>query len=492
MADKRIGGAPPKWSSRETTPGVKIDSGPFIGIIKNNADPARLGRLQVWIPDLGGDENTPSNWYTVNYASPFFGSTIGLPGAEDGYGQQTYGFWAVPPDLKNFVLVTFVMGDPSRGYWFACVPNTQTQLMVPAVGRPKNNDKLKISEAFGKNRGIPDTTVYLPAAEPNLETKERDLDPNYLTSVRDVLDFQAEIVLQQGLETDPIRGTVTSSAQRDMPSSVVGLSSPGRANPDTTDFPREALDELIKKGKSGLDIKTLQGFPFRKGGHTFVMDDGDIYGDNRLLRLRSSGGHQIVMHDTTDIMYISNSRGNVWLEFTQEGSINVYGASSINLRAEKDLNLHAGGNVNVHAGNTIKMYGDKYILSETQQQRVTATTSYSINAGNVGVTSASTLLMKSVTGGWKCSGELMLKGSKIYMNTAGKVPEDPQKNEQFEFYKQDDVTYDTGKKRWFKAAGAFQSIAPITPTHEPWTRQTGVLKKNDGSTQNSQPQTPKT
>ena len=76
MADKRIGGAPPNWSSREKTPGIKIDSGPFIGIIKNNTDPARLGRLQVWIPDLGGDENTPSNWYTVNYAVSYTHLTL--------------------------------------------------------------------------------------------------------------------------------------------------------------------------------------------------------------------------------------------------------------------------------------------------------------------------------------------------------------------------------------------------------------------------------
>ena len=120
--DKRGGGQAPKWASRESTPGLKIDSGPFIGIIKNNVDPSRQGRLQVWIPDLGGDEQEPSNWYTVRYASPFFGSTLGLPGSPDenafGIEQQTYGFWAVPPDINNLVLLTFVMGDPGRGFWF--------------------------------------------------------------------------------------------------------------------------------------------------------------------------------------------------------------------------------------------------------------------------------------------------------------------------------------------------------------------------------------
>ena len=52
------------------------------------------------------------------------------------FSQQTYGFWAVPPDVGNFVLITFVMGDPSRGYWFACIPNIQTLHMVPGLARP--------------------------------------------------------------------------------------------------------------------------------------------------------------------------------------------------------------------------------------------------------------------------------------------------------------------------------------------------------------------
>lgn len=490
--DKRGGGAIPNWANRESNPGIKIDAGPYIGVIKNNADPARLGRLQVWIPDLGGAEEVSSNWYTVSYASPFLGSTLGIPGnTTERSQQQTYGFWAVPPDVNNLVLITFVMGDATRGYWFACIPNTQTHQMVPASARPDNN-QITVPAFFGQNRGVPSSDVYLPANEVNLEDKQKDKDANYLNAPRQILDHQANIILNQGLETDPIRGTVTSSSQRESPSQVVGISSPGRTSPDTaTDFTREALDALIKQGKDGLTVSQLQQFPVRKGGHSFVMDDGDIYGDNQLLRLRSAGGHQIVLHDTEEIMYISNSQGNVWVEFTKEGSVNIFGASSVNVRAQKDLNLHADKNINIHAGDTIKMYGEKYILSETQQQRITATTSFSINAGKVGVISDSSLLMKAVTGGWKCSGELMFVGSKIYLNTAGKTPADPQKNEKFEFYKQEDVTYDKDKKRWFKKPDSFTSVAPFTPTHEPWTRQTGALKQNSGSIVASTPQTPK-
>ena len=73
--DKRTGNTPPAQFKRETAP-VKLDAGPYIGKIKNNLDPTRSGRLQVYLPDVaGGDEENPDNWRTVSYASPFFGST---------------------------------------------------------------------------------------------------------------------------------------------------------------------------------------------------------------------------------------------------------------------------------------------------------------------------------------------------------------------------------------------------------------------------------
>ena len=527
--EKQAGGRAPDWASRETTKGIKVDSGPYIGIIKNNADPIRQGRLQVWIPELSGKETSDANWYTVSYASPFFGSTLGLPGSPDGnFGQQTYGFWAVPPDVNNRVLVTFVMGDASKGYWFACIPNIQTQQMVPAVGRPANNKNIDVPTSFGKNRDIPSTTeqVYLPASEVNLENLTKDKDPNYLNLNRQVLTHQANIVVQQGLETDPVRGTVTSSSQRETPSQVVGLSSPGRTSPDTaTDFSRAQLNALIKQGKDGLTLNTLQSFPFRKGGHSFVMDDGDIYGDSQLVRLRSAGGHQILMNDTANVIYISNSLGTNWIELTPDGSINIYSGNSVNIRSEMDLNFHADGNVNMHAGDTIRMYAGSTIHSQTKTQLTKADDLYNINAGVVGIKSGGNMDLQSLNGSWQTAGltnfnferlhvrttketvinsatnagtgtvsgwntntgELWVKGSKVYLNTAGKVPITPDSptppaiNPDLLLYKQQGVNFDNTTKRWRKEAGKFESVAPFAPTHEPWSRTSGAQKQADGT-----------
>lgn len=523
MADRRAGAKLPKWASREETPGVRVDSGPHLGIVKNNVDPARMGRLQVWIEDLGGDELEPSNWYTVTYASPFFGSTVGLPGSPDtGFGteQQTYGFWAVPPDLGNTVLITFVMGDPNRGYWFACVPNTPVAHMVPGIARPVDNTRV-IADAVNIT-GRVDADSYLPVTELNTNTVESSNNPDFINSDKSIHSYQAETVLQQGLDTDPLRGTITSSVQRDTPSRVFGFSTPGRTSPDETDFPN--FDELIKSGT--LSIDQFQSYWItRKGGHTFVMDDGDIKGENNLVRLRTAGGHTILMNDTEDIFYIINKPGTAWIELTKDGSINVYGKNDINIRAGRDLNLHADANVNMHAGDTIRMYGGSSILSQTKIQMQTADDLLNINAGVIGVRSAGNMDIRSISGSWEISGllnvksgnltintknelilssntnadtgtvsgwrtttgEIWVKGSKVYINTSGKVvdyptiPTPPEINPAFDLYKQPNSLYDNEAKRYFSRSDQFESVAPFTPTHEPWARQTGTKKFADGS-----------
>lgn len=487
--NKSSAGRIPDWAGSNKQTGVKLDPGPHIAIIKNNADPARAGRLAVWVPDIGGDETDRDKWYVVKYASPFFGSTQGLTADEANNftnSQQTYGFWAVPPDLGNLVLIIFVQGDPNRGYWFACIPNLPTQHMVPGIARPSGNtnvsSKILLDPIFGKGRIT--STSYLPTAELVAQNAKVDTEKDFYDLPTVVHTYQANIVIEQGLDQDPVRGTVTSSSQRETPSQVVGLSSPGRTTPDLADFPN--LDTLLKNGS--LPVSVIQSFPNRKGGHSLVMDDGDIYGQSRLLRLRSSGGHQILMHDTEDLMYISNSRGTTWIELTPDGSVNIFSGSNVSIRAQQDINFHADNNINLHSGNTIKMFAEKYFLNQTESYQLLATKNISLNAGNVGIKSGTSLLMQSVTGGWKSTADLVLKGRKIYLNSGS--PNSPLTNLPLDTYQQANVAYDNSLKLWKPSSTTFESVTPFAPTHEPWTRQTGKLKKNNGKVVPPMAQTP--
>jgi len=490
--NKSSQGKLPDWagsSSYFAASGVKLDPGPYLGIIKNNADPARAGRLAVWVPAIGGDEDDADKWYVVRYASPFLGSTIGSTSDDSknfSASQQTYGFWAVPPDIGNLVLITFIMGDPNQGFWFACVPNTPTTHMIPGLARPSGNvvgtDKINQDPSFGSGRITSES--FLPTSELKSENSSVEQNPEFYNLPKVVHTYQANIVIEQGLDKDPVRGTISSSSQRETPSQVVGISTPGRTIPDVADFPN--LDTILQEGS--LPVSLLQNFPNRKGGHSFVMDDGDVYGQNRLLRLRSSSGHQILMHDTEDLMYISNSHGTAWIELTPDGSINIFSNSNVSVRAQKDINFHADRDINIHSGNTIRIHAEKYFLNQTESYQVTALNNYSLNAGNIGIKSGTSLLFESVTAGMKTSADIILKGRKIFLNTS--TPNSPLTNQSLEFYKQANVLYDNNEKLWKLSSDTFDSLAVFAPTHEPWMRKSGELKMNSGQTILPAAQTP--
>ena len=119
--------------------GMPAEFGPFIGIVKNNVDPTRSGRLQVYIESFSaGDPEDVSKWRTVSYVPPFYGLTphtgtsVG-PGTFTG-NQQSYGMWFTPPDLNTQVACFFAEGDPNQGYYFACVPDAGINHMIPAIG----------------------------------------------------------------------------------------------------------------------------------------------------------------------------------------------------------------------------------------------------------------------------------------------------------------------------------------------------------------------
>ena len=124
---------------------------------------------------------------------------------------------------------------------------------------------------------------------------------NYDATPKPIHPF-AETLLKQGLSADDMRGNTSSSARRESPSQVFGISTPGRKDIGTTKQPVGAKD-------SGATDHVV-----RKTGHTFVMDDGAEDGTNQLTRLRTASGHQLLMHDTEGVVYIANGSGNAYIE----------------------------------------------------------------------------------------------------------------------------------------------------------------------------------
>lgn len=433
----------------------------YVGLVKDNRDPTRSGRLRVWVPSQGGDQNDENQWKTVLYAGPFIGHTyqdpVKEPNGENSFDQvrHTYGMWFTGPDIGNLVLFVSAHGDPDRSYYFACLPSQFGLHMLPAMGSSDQVDSKKISDStvrslYQSGKIGPELPVA-EFVEPNSKIA------TFPKILRPLHEPQVKILIEQGLDRPKYtgnRGRVTSSAQRETPSGVFGVATPGRPKgkyPDDTIPPPQRI------------VKT------RLGGHTFVMDDGDNKGKNNLCRWRSSGGHQILFDDTDNILYICNSNGNAYVEMTSSGTINVYSSGGVNIRSKKTLNIHCDQDINVQADGNLNMCAKKTVSIEAQSINIRGKQSTTLFGASTNVGASGSLSLSGVSVGINATSSCNIVGKPINLNSgsANRVskPRDlPVKNH-------DDTEKESSQ--WTIKPNKIKSIVSVVPTHEPWKRKTG-------------------
>lgn len=336
--------------------------GPFLARIVSHDYSKYMGTLQVeLINDVGRDLESTGSVIQVRYLSPFYGVTgvQHLTENNDYNGtQKSYGMWMVPPDVGTLVLVIFVNGNASQGFWIGCVQDDYMNFMVPGLAATENHvspdGKKKVVAEYNKKKN-------------NLE------NPDQTQVLKPIHPFQ-KILDTQGLGSDDVRGLTSSSARRETPSTVFGISTPG-----PIDTKPGAPTGPIGKAESRIQ----DAFISRLGGTTFVMDDGDaaflrkthaskgppVYASvenretggqpdiphNELVRIRTRTGHQILLHNSEDLIYIGNASGTTWIELTSMGKIDIYAKDSISIHSEADLNIKADKNINLEAGQNINM-----------------------------------------------------------------------------------------------------------------------------------------
>jgi len=312
----------PKYTKYEAADGVRISSGPYIGIVKNAIDTMRSGRLQVYIEEFGGKEDEDSNWTTVSYCSPFFGHTDPARRSTDGEfktSPHSYGMWFIPPDIGVRVLCTFVNGDPYQGFWFGCIPEWPSHHMVPGMANTKWRDG-------GKDEPVVDHSFKDKQEEDTLDTFDGEKFKQFYSKQTTTHDKQADIYKKQGLisngKADPYRGPGTSTSFRESPSRVFGISTPG---PE------------LKGTEVKADVNGGPSVTARQGGHMFIMDDGTAEDPpkNQMIKLRTSTGHTIVMNDSIGCIYIINAAGTAWFEMDDSGSIKAYSKNAVEMHSDK-------------------------------------------------------------------------------------------------------------------------------------------------------------
>jgi hypothetical protein len=343
--------------------------GPYLAKIVSHLDPTYMGTLEVELMhESGNDTDSTGQLHQVKYLSPFAGQTSirHIDEGDEDYNntQKSYGMWMIPPDIGGIVVVIFIDGDPRKGYWIGCAQDQYMNFMMPgyaatSFATSKETDKVRV-----------------PVAEYNKIKNDSSVDPTKFK--KPATPFEGTLDTQ-GLLQDDIRGITTSSARREIPSAVFGISTPG------------PIDKKGKRGKIGKKESPIdQAYISRLGGSSFVMDDGDDkfirkttatdgppeyaaveQGEtdgqkeiphNELIRIRTRTGHQILLHNSEDLIYIGNARGTAWIELTSDGKMDIYTEDSItmhtktdfNVLADRDINLEAKRNFNLKVGGSMQ------------------------------------------------------------------------------------------------------------------------------------------
>ena len=458
---------------------IKIDPGPYVGTVVSHITGNRIGQLQVFIPELAGINNGVNP--IVSYCSPFYGKTFGtddqvFPNTDVSAG-QSYGMWMVPPDVGNSVLVIFANGDYNRGFWIGCIYDSASHHMIPGLGRsiaganattvPTGN----LTKSVGSNSILPVTEYSLTptAGQPNTQ-----FNSDALTATpRPAHLYQTSVLLRQGLDRDPIRGAISSSSLRESPSNVYGISTPGRSG--------------VKTPTVG---NTTDRVVFRTGGHSFVMDDGaagdtiNAAGTDQLIRLRTAAGHQILMNDTENVLYVASSSGDCWMEFSAQGQIHMYSANGINMRTKGVMNFHADAAIlmqspfikmNATATNPAKGGQTAIIMNTDGQFAATATQGASVATD--GILSLSSVAMAQL----KCDGVLTLSGAAmtslwggiLKLNTGGPNPVIPISSSPINTFADASLSSATGT---WQLTDKVNSTCTQVPTHEPWVDSDGKTR----------------
>lgn len=368
--------------------GINNISGVYIGTVKNNSDSLYTGRVTVRISEFGNDPNSDNDIICL-LATPFGGHTdikaSDQQEKKEDNSPRSYGMWPQPPEIGTRVVVLFT-GSQEQGIVVGSLISKDRNYMMGGNAS---------SFAYTGNE-----TTVMPSTEKNpYDTNDADTRP-----VDNELLAQ---LITQGLEFDWLRGHSQSSARRESPSRVFG-------------------------------ITTL-------GGHTFTLDDGNASGNSKNIRIKSRGGAQILMDDTTGTVFINNHAANAYIEMDKDGKIDIYSQNDISVHAEGDYNIHAGGNINMQAdqGINMKSTGTGIKMHST--------------IGNIDIHTASNFnLQADANGNVLVAGNLTQQAARIDMN--GPAPES---------------ATDPATNSLTENKGVTASVASRVPEHHPWTGATG-------------------
>lgn len=353
----------------------------MIGEVVNANDPQQMGRVQVHIVSHSTDRNLSpelSHFPWASYGSPFGGidsqSMRGPAGPDDSfpnYGSSTegpvaYGMWAIPK-VGARVLLCAIDNDPNQLFWFGCVyPNSTPHTMphgryTTRAGSGEPDGPLSTLET--KITPLYENLSKAFGGRDNFEWRSRGADYQVAGATKNRVDDKSERTGTLSEVHDDYEQTITEADGNNVGKDYnyrqgYGLN---RADPERDTNTQADIDRDIQTEKyleSQVVSVTSPGF------HALSMDDRP---ENCRMRMRTSTGHQIIMDDTNERIYVSTNEGRNWIEMDSDGHIYIFSEESISMRAEGDLNLTAEKSVRIKGNEGVHIQTPKELRVHAQE-----------------------------------------------------------------------------------------------------------------------------
>lgn len=324
------------------------------GLVVDTNDPDQMGRLKVWVQALDGENFDIANLPWTEYASPLMGFTVDYPGGNGAKNNShsAYGLWAIPK-MGASVAVFCLSGDPAARYYFASFARLHRNRSFPAGRNEDFNGKTGPWGDAGDGEG-------------NLEPIQPAFD-NLRTQFQDDLE-QSEAITRGAYERQAAQAIFEKDGKEGY--------SPNAADP------------------SYLDCQTYCFVS--PGRNSLIMQDHPEFARTRL---KTAEGHQIILDDANERIYISTAKGKSWIEMDLDGHINVFGSESISVRTGKDLNLRADRDINLEAGrnfNVKAVEGHLKMSAESEIHFSSNSNMFVSVCGNLDVSSEKTIKMSAL------------------------------------------------------------------------------------------------
>lgn len=335
---------------QQTTPFVTV------GLVVDTNDPQQMGRIRVMCPQWGdawGSAVEDLPW--AIYMSPFGGQVqVGTrgPGIQESQGGVAYGMWAIPK-VGTQVAVLCVDGNPMTRMYIGSVFDQFTPHTLPH-GRYMYDDHPELEKVGASPAPFGPYTSTEKLIQPLAANQKQAFgnkdEPNFEYRTRGA-DYSASRVDVEQLSQTYSKVQDDKDIQHDGWTSTQGYQA-SRIDP-------HGSSTLTDKNYDSMITALVSA-----GFHAIAMDDRQ---ENCRIRFRTTSGHQIILDDTNERIYISTAQGNNWIEMDQDGNIDIYTANKLNVHADKEINFTSEESIRLYGKKGVHIKSDQEIRAEAGQ-----------------------------------------------------------------------------------------------------------------------------